>query len=150
MGGAAQWADVGPRRVKGGGVVAAPSSFNVATAAEDFAAEGRRVEVVSESASGVRIRRQMKLTVNGWTFSVIWGSGAYCTGARKGGLTDAAPPESPDAEVAVWRRNGPMISLGDDTVVGWISPARLLGAIEAAECDDEGAIRDALLQEVSA
>jgi hypothetical protein len=119
--------------------------FDIATAAEDFAGEGRRVEVISESVSGAFRRRQMKLTVNGWTFSAIWGSGAYCTAARESGLVADPPPASPDAEIAVWPGDGSMIRLGDDTVAGWVSPANFLAAVEGAERDDESDIRAALL-----
>jgi hypothetical protein len=88
----------------------------------------------------------MMLTVNGWTFSAIWGFGTYCTGARREGFVDEPPAESPDAEIAVWKGDGPMIDLGGDAVAGWIPPTSFLAAVEAAERDDEIGIRSALVR----
>lgn len=119
-------------------------NFNIETAAEDFAGPGRSIKIRNERTD-YRPRRQMKLTVNDWTFSAIWGFGGYCTGARAGGgYSEHPPPSSPDAEVAVWKGDGPMIKLHGDTVEGWVSPAAFLAAVEAAERDDEAGIRDAL------
>lgn len=126
-----------------------PNGFNIETAAEDFAGEGRSIEIVNETKPGGSVRRQMLLTVNGWTFSAIWGFGTYCTMAREMGVPiDEPPAESPDAEIAVWKGDSPstMIELGDDTVAGWIPPTSLLAAVEAAERDDEMGIRSALIR----
>lgn len=125
----------------------APKSFDLQTAATDFAAPGRDIECpAGREVSGVA-RRQMLLKVNGWTFSAVWGFGTYCSGAREGATyLDAPPTESPDAEIAVWRDEGTMIQIHDDTVEGWVLPASFLSAVEAAERDDEDAIRAALVR----
>jgi hypothetical protein len=130
--------------------VPVPSSFDTATATQDWAGAGREIEcpVVRPGEEAIKSphpRRQMLLKVNGWTFSAVWGFGTYCTAARPAGLPlDAPPEESPDAEIAAWRDEGPMIDLHGDTVEGWVSPASLLAAISAAELDDEAGIRAAL------
>lgn len=121
-------------------------SFNLQTVAADFAGPGRDIECPAGEVSGI-VRSQMLLKVNGWTFSAIWGFGTYCSGAREGTTyLDDPPPKSPDAEVAVWRGDGPMIKLHEDRVEGWVSPASLFSAVEAAERDDEDAIRAALVR----
>lgn len=124
-----------------------PKSFNLYTATVDFAGPGRVIECPTGVEVPGIVRRQMLLKVNGWTFSAVWGFGTYCSGAREGAhYLDEPPTESPDAEVAVWRGDGPMIELHQDTVEGWISPASFLSAVEAAERDDEDAIRAALVR----
>lgn len=130
-----------------------PSNFNIETAAEDFAGEGRKIQCphvppdFPEDSVWTARRRQMLLTVNGWTFSAVWGFGTYCTAARENGLAiDQPPAASPDAEIAVWKGDGPMIDLGDDTVAGWVPPTSFLAAVEAAERDDEQGIRSALVR----
>jgi hypothetical protein len=141
---------------EGGGVVVATvaKSFNLVTAVQDFAGEGREIECPKfrpgEDTTGHYARRQMLLKVNGWTFSAVWGFGTYCAGARPNGgfpdLDETPPAESPDAEIAVWKGDGPMIELGDDTVAGWIAPAAFIAAVEAAERNDELGIRSALVR----
>ena len=132
-----------------------PRSFNLETAAQDFAGEGREIQCPwlrpEEWAAGMDrgpySRRQMLLSVNGWTLSAVWGFGTYCTAGRSQGITtDDFPQESPDAEIAVWKGDGPMIELHGDTVEGWVSPASFVAAIEAAERDDEDGIRAALVR----
>lgn len=128
--------------------MSAPENFDLATAAEDFNGPHRHVEVIeSRTGSLDYCRLQMKVTVNGWTFSAVWGTGTYCSGARgHGPILAATPKQSPDAEVAVWKGDGPMIELHGDTVEGWVSPASFLEAVEAAERDDEAGIRAALVR----
>jgi len=134
--------------------VSAPGAFNIETAAKDFAGPGRKVECPVKAPGedqaieccGLPPRRQMKLSVNGWTFSAIWGYGTYCTAARSESAHRDPSPTSPDAEIAVWRDNGGMIDLHGDSVEGWVSPASFLEAVEAAERDDEDAIRAALVR----
>jgi hypothetical protein len=132
----------------------AARNFDIATGAEDWAAPGREVECpVTEPGEAEFIekygsltrRQQMYIRVNGWTFSAVWGSGTYCTGARAAGLMSEPPPCSPDAEIAVWRGDGGMIDLHGDSVEGWVLPASLEAAIAAAEQDDEDGIRAALV-----
>lgn len=125
-------------------------AFNIETAAQDFAGEGRTIGITNEDTGNRDYsysRRQMKLKVNGWTFSAIWGTGAYCTGARQDGfITGDTPPSSPDAEIAVWRDGGSMIDLHGDTVEGWVLPSSFVAAVEATERDDEEGIRAALVR----
>lgn len=127
--------------------MATPTSFNIETAAQDFAGEGRTINI-ENTERPERTMRRMQIAVNGWVFSVIWGHGAYCTGARAGvaAYVDHPPAESPDAEIAVWRKGDKMIELHGDTVEGWVSPESLLAAVAAAERDDEDGIRAALVR----
>jgi hypothetical protein len=131
--------------------MAAPRSFNIETAAADFAGPGREIEVVCDDDHGTFRVRRMKVTAGPWTLSVIWGTGAYCKGARRGedafgrGLPEDYV-ESPDAEVAAWRGESGMIQIEDDTVQGWVCPKGVVEAIEAAEADDEDGIRAALIK----
>lgn len=136
-----------------------PRNFDIDTAIEDFAGPGREIhkgvgdrelfdgrEVFSE--------RHIWIRVNGWTISVTWGTGTYSTAGRDLGAyaswDRATSKESPNAEVAAWRtRDGEtgrasLIELDGDSVAGWQSPAAVVGAIEAAEHDDEEGIRSAL------
>jgi hypothetical protein len=131
--------------------MAVPTNFNIETAARDFAGPGREItrdERTSEFHAGLHIW----VKVNGWTFSATWDRATYCSGARPGGnlgaLDDKPEPVSPDAEIGVWRTDSDegMIELHGDTVEGWVSPASFLAAIEAAERDDEDAIRAALVR----
>jgi len=58
---------------------------------------------------------------NGWTISVQWHDGAY-TSRENRGLARLEEPEfgtevsSPDAEIAIWDKNGDWHNFGDDTV----------------------------------
>lgn len=126
-----------------------PTTFNIETAAQDFAGKGRVVKCPighgREEDVGRYARRQMLIHVNGWTFSAIWGFGTYCTAGRGLGV-DVPPVESPDAELAAWKGEGSMIDLDGDSVEGWVSPTSLLAAVAAAERDDEEGIRAALVR----
>jgi len=134
----------------------AVENFDIATAATDWAAPGREVECPVESPGEadfikkygpLTVRQQMYIRVNGWTFSAVWGTGTYCTGARLDGAGSKPLPCSPDAEIAVWRGDsGDLIELHGDSVEGWVAPASLEAAIGAAEQDDEAAIRAALVR----
>lgn len=134
------------------------ASFDIETAAQDFAAPGRSIEVKCDDFSsrpGSHFsERHIWIEVNGWTFSATWGSGTYSTAGRDCGAWSSfsRPTDkvSPNAEVAVWNsRDGEtgraeMIQIGDDNVEGWVSPTSLIAALEAAERDDEDGIRSAL------
>lgn len=132
----------------------APRAFNIETAAKDFAGPGRTVTCPVRTpreveADGPFARRQMRIEVNGWTLSAVWGRGTYCTAGREGwpdSAPDAPPVESPDTEVAAWKGDGEMIELHGDTVEGWVSPEGVLAAVAAAERDDEDGIRAALVR----
>jgi hypothetical protein len=133
----------------------APTSFDIETAAQDFAGPGRQItcphymdgELEANEKVGLPLRKQMLVEVNGWVLSAVWGRGTYCTGARSvGTILDDPPPVSPDAEVAAWREGEPFLPLHGDDVEGWVSPASFLAAIEAAERDDEGGVRAALVR----
>lgn len=123
----------------------APAAFNIQTAAKDFGKYGRAIEIDwADRPSGFAVRR-MRIKVNGWTISCVWGLGTYCTGAH--GFVDLSPDyvESSDAEVAAWPDDGPMVDLGGDTVAGSISPQAVEKAVEAAERGDKAGIRKALV-----
>ncbi|MDO8641039.1 MAG: hypothetical protein Q7R33_05805 [Nitrosarchaeum sp.] len=68
---------------------------------------------------------------NGWTASVQFGPGSY-TSSHHDDWDWEAPKntengwESFDAEVAAWEREGPLISLGRDTVKGWLNSNQVL------------------------
>lgn len=70
---------------------------------------------------------------NGWTVSVQFGPGNYCTHYdREIGRDEAACGKegSPDAEVAAWPPNGEMIEFpGGDTVGARYSPAQVLALL---------------------
>lgn len=123
-------------------------AFDMASAAEDFAGEGRTIELFDGGDEGTGPERRMRLhTANGWHFSAIWGFGSYTANARAPEfLANRHPPtRSEDAEVMVWKGEGSALVLDHDTVVGWVSPTRFLAAVEAAERDDQDAIRETLL-----
>lgn len=127
-----------------------PTSFNLATAAEDFAGPGREIKMDERRGSEYHNGLHIWIDVNGWTFSAGWDRGMYCSGARRGELlssTEDPLPESPDAEVAVWQGDdADLIELHGNTVEGWVSPASLLAAVAAAERDDIDGIRAALVR----
>lgn len=115
----------------------APAAFDTETAASDWAAPGREVEIICEGKGDYYARRQMLLTVRGWTFSAIWGFGSYSSAGREnflaGDATNTATT-SPDAEIAVWEGEGGMIDLAEgDSVEGWVPPSSLAAAIDAVE-----------------
>lgn len=125
-------------------------AFDTETADRDYAGEGRSIVVIR--TDGGYNRRHMRLTTsNGWDFSAIWGFGAYCNNARLGGFDAGADAShrSMDAEIMVWKGDK-TLEIGGDTVSGWVSPERFTQAVEAAERDDEEAIREALAQRVNA
>lgn len=72
---------------------------------------------------------------NGWTVSVQFGRGAYCTGRDLDGDLLAPAEPSVDAEVAAWKGEGEMIELGDDTVAGWQPIENVRAALDAAARD---------------
>lgn len=113
----------------------APACFDTETAAVDWGAPGRQIDVVCEERGDHYAQRQMLLTVRGWTFSAIWGFGSYSTAGRLNMLGDAtdAPSSSPDAEIAVWKGEGGMIDLDGESVEGWVPPRSLAAAISAVE-----------------
>jgi hypothetical protein len=61
---------------------------------------------------------------NGWTISVQWHDGAY-TSREDRGLEGPYRPEygtevsSPDAEIAIWDKNGEWYDFGSDQVQGY-------------------------------
>ena len=54
---------------------------------------------------------------NGWTVSVQWHPGSYCSG--KGN-------ESPNAEIAAWDSNGKWYDFGSDEVLGYRTPDQVV------------------------
>jgi hypothetical protein len=73
---------------------------------------------------------------NGFAISVQWGDGNYCTRRNDGELNpDFVSPKESDfwtsdsAEVAVFDKKGKMMSLGEDTVAGWLSSDQVANLI---------------------
>jgi len=71
---------------------------------------------------------------NGWTVSVQFGYGNYCSnrdwrGNDPGDIMscfNSAAPKSPTAEIAAWDANGEWHQFDGDAVEGWQSPAQVL------------------------
>ena len=68
---------------------------------------------------------------NGFEISVQWGPGNYC--AKRD--TDFGEPkeqnfwESRNAEIAIFDKDDSMISLGENTVEGWLTPNKVAKVI---------------------
>ena len=65
---------------------------------------------------------------NGFSVSVQWGSGNYCSNRASSVRSGAPVPASTTAEVAAFDPTGNIIPLseGDGFVMGWMSPDRVL------------------------
>ena len=129
----------------------APERFDVATAAEDFGYPGRVVKPYTDRKE-LLTRHGMKVHVAGWTFSAIWGFGAYCSNFKFDLRDSDPPPHSADAEVALWPRGGnrmsPLTPEGD-SIIGHVSPAAFLKGVEAAEGGmDATGIGEAILEQM--
>ena len=70
---------------------------------------------------------------NGFGVSVQWGTGNYCEKKNLGADIDESMKtqrwESKTAEIAVYNDNG-FIDIGEDTVIGWLTPNEVAIAIE--------------------
>ena len=82
---------------------------------------------------------------NGWTISVQWHTGAYC--GRKQDLAiyytdDTNPAESPNAEIAMWDKNGNWYKFEHEEVLGYQTPDEVAEWIEITRSlkEDENAI----------
>ena len=132
-------------------------NFDRDTAEHVFGGKGRTVRFEDPEHFGAGWLRGNHIwidTPNGFTFSATWNLGTYCTAGRIDWeapgpiMQQKPPPTSPNAEVAFWRDgSGGMIAINGDTVIGYITPERLLTAIEAAERNDEAAIIVALTED---
>ena len=79
---------------------------------------------------------------NGFTLSVQWGPGNYCENQNK---TFDSPEkvefwESLDAEIAIIDEAGKFISLGEDTVKGWVTAdevAKVIGVVQSSSTEEE-------------
>ena len=84
---------------------------------------------------------------NGFAISVQWGEMNYCTRKNDDELNpDFVSPEKSDfwtadsAEVAIIDKEGKFISLGEDTVAGWLSSdkvAQLITIVQSAKTVNE-------------
>jgi hypothetical protein len=78
---------------------------------------------------------------NGWTVSVQWGPGSYS--GRRDWIGDYEAPrrsdtwESPDAEVAAWKKDEPWYNFGDDTVKGYMNVNEVLEFINMIKSKEE-------------
>ncbi len=74
---------------------------------------------------------------NGYTVSVQWGFGNYCSNHfNLKALDEIKRLESPDAEVAVWAEDGELINVPEfdiDQVGGWKSPEEVLEILNWAK-----------------
>ena len=70
---------------------------------------------------------------NGFGVSVQWGTGNYCEKKNLGADSDEEMKtkrwESRSAEIAVYK-DEKFIDIGDDTVIGWLTPDEVAKAIE--------------------
>ena len=73
---------------------------------------------------------------NGFAISVQWGEANYCSSQHDDELNpDFVSPKESDfwtsgsAEVAVFDKKGNMMSLGEDTVAGWLSADQVANLI---------------------
>jgi len=132
------------------------SKFDRDTAEQVFGGKGRTVRFENPDHFGPEFPRGNHIwidTANGWTFSATWNLGTYCTAGRINWeapgpiMQQKTPPTSPNAEVAFWRDGGGLTPINGDSVIGYITPERLLTAIEAAERDDKAAIITVLTEE---
>lgn len=57
---------------------------------------------------------------NGWTISVQFGHGNYCSHRNHENQSEGIP-ECPDAEIAIWDVKGEWYNFGSDTVKGYCS-----------------------------
>tara|TARA_R110002074_G_scaffold109613_2_gene236305 strand:+ start:178 stop:495 length:318 start_codon:yes stop_codon:yes gene_type:complete len=79
---------------------------------------------------------------NGFGISVQWGTENYCE--KKSFNTDIDPMEhdrweSLSAEIAIYK-DQKFIDIGDDTVIGWLSPdevAKIIEGVASAESSEE-------------
>lgn len=62
---------------------------------------------------------------NGWTVSVQFGYGNYCSNKEFGSFGEDAEP-CRNAEIAAWDYNDNWYDFGDDNVKGWVSPNDVL------------------------
>ena len=84
---------------------------------------------------------------NGFAISVQWGEMNYCTRQHDDELNpDFVSPKESDfwtsgsAEVAVFDKKGNMMSLGEDTVAGWLSSdqvAKVITIVQSAKTVNE-------------
>ena len=57
---------------------------------------------------------------NGWTISVQWGKGNYCSN-RNLEIKDESILEAKSAEIAIWDINNKSYEINGDLVVGWVT-----------------------------
>lgn len=76
---------------------------------------------------------------NGYTVSVQWGYGNYCSAKKHMDMSTPIRPyeiaeESPDAEVAVWYKDGDLIQMPgwNDSVKGRCTPEEVLSLLNWA------------------
>ena len=84
---------------------------------------------------------------NGFAISVQWGEANYCSRQHDDELNpDFVSPKESDfwtsgsAEVAVFDKKGNMMSLGEDTVAGWLSSdqvAQLISLVQSTKTVNE-------------
>ena len=77
---------------------------------------------------------------NGFILSVQWGSGNYCENQNKEWMGKVEFWESSDAEIAVIDEDGAFISLGEDTVKGWVTAdevAEVIGIVQSSSTKEE-------------
>ena len=60
---------------------------------------------------------------NGWSISVQWSRGNYCSNMRPvRDLQEPEPTECTDAEIAIWDNNGDWYEFEHDQVLGHVLP----------------------------
>ena len=66
---------------------------------------------------------------NGWTISVQWGKGNYCSN-RNLEIKDESMLEAKSAEIAIWDINNESYKINGDLVVGWVTTDKVAEWIE--------------------
>ena len=59
---------------------------------------------------------------NGWTISVQFGTSNYCSRRYSDTEYGKSIIESPNAEIAIWDKNGEWYNFGSDEVKGYCTP----------------------------
>jgi len=75
---------------------------------------------------------------NGWTVSVMFGVGNYCSNRQLTfGHGAIAPAECKNAEIAAWDADGKWHDFGDNTVKGWVSADEVADFIQMIKSKKE-------------
>jgi len=69
---------------------------------------------------------------NGNVVSVQWAPGSYCEKYKQSSYDADVTPDSVDAEIAIWDKDGTWHGFESDDVLGWQTPEQVMAWIEWA------------------